>query len=62
MCMGVLPECMSGYHMPAAHKGQKGVSDSLELELLAVVSHQMGARNQPGIPGRLVSLNHQGTP
>lgn len=29
---GVLPECMSGHHLPAAHKGQKEVSDPLELE------------------------------
>lgn len=36
MCMGVLCACVNA----GAHRVQKKVSDSLELELQAVVSHQ----------------------
>lgn len=36
MCMGVLCACVNA----GAHRAQKKVSDSMELELQAVVSHQ----------------------
>lgn len=46
MCMIVLPTCTNVYHMHAcAHRYQKGRSDSIELKVQMVVSHQMGARN-----------------
>ena len=44
--MGVLPICMSVPSECSTHEGQKMTSDSLQLELQAVVSHHVGAGNQ----------------
>lgn len=38
-CVGALLACMS---MPGAQRGQKGMSDPLELELQNIVSYHMG--------------------
>jgi hypothetical protein len=40
MGMGVLPACMSVYHV-SAHRGQKRASDPLGRELPVIVSHHM---------------------
>jgi hypothetical protein len=39
--------CMCAGCVPANLKGWERISDALELELLAVVSHLVGARNRP---------------
>jgi hypothetical protein len=45
MCLGVLPACVSVYFVHAL-KGQKRVSDPLELELHVVVSYRVNAGGQ----------------
>ena len=46
ICLHILLACMSVHHIPAgAHRGQKRLFNSLELESQVVVSHHVGARN-----------------
>lgn len=45
MFMSVLPMCLCTTFMPGAHRSQKDVLGSLELELLVIVSHHVDSRN-----------------
>jgi hypothetical protein len=38
--------CVCAVYIPAAHRGKKRASDSLELDCQVVVSHQVGPGNQ----------------
>lgn len=46
MYMGILPACVCSMCMPGVLGGQKGETESLQLELQMVVIHHVGARNQ----------------
>ena len=56
LCVNVLPVCMYVYMCitcdPDDHRGQKRTSDPLELELLAVLRHDIGA--EPGSSGTAI--------
>lgn len=46
MCMSVLPDCISMYHVHAMPKlGQKRTSDSLGMELQIIASCLAGVEN-----------------
>ena len=50
MYIGVLPACMSVYHVCLVHMGQKWASDPLKQELQIVVSCHVSARNCIRVP------------
>ena len=56
MCRGVLPACMSVYHMCAWCLWRSEEGKSLGLESKSVVSHHhMGAENKNLVQGRATS-------
>lgn len=66
-CVGMscLHECLLTTCMSCAHWGRKRELDSLNLELQAVVSHHVGARNQNWVfwkTGHYFSLSHYSSP
>lgn len=59
MCGGVLCllVCKCTTCMPTGHRGQKKVSDPLELDLRIAVSHDVGLGIKPMFSGRVESAN-----
>lgn len=59
MCLVCLHRCLCIRCTCGIHRGQKGASDPLELELEMFVSHHTVQGIQPGSPERAASaLNH----
>lgn len=59
MQMSSLPKCMHVYTcMSGTHRGQRKVSDSLELEFLVVESYMRVQRTEPGESTKKASALH----